>query len=45
MFMNNYIPPFTITNEILDLTSSIMEKVGRLNNYTNIDNKPILRKK
>ena len=44
MFMNNYIPPFTITNEILDLTSSIMEKVGRLNNYTNIDNKPILRK-
>ena len=34
--MNNYIPPFTITNDILALTSSIMEKVGRLNNYTNI---------
>ena len=42
--MNNYIPPFTITNDILALTSSIMEKVGRLNNYTNIDKKPILRK-
>ena len=42
--MNNYSPPFTITNDILALTSSIMEKVGRLNNYTNIDKKPILRK-
>lgn len=42
--MKDYMPPFTITNEILDYVSSIMEKVGRLNDYTNLDKKPILRR-
>ena len=42
--MKNYMPPFTITNEILDYVSSIMEKVGRLNDYTNLDKKTILRR-
>lgn len=42
--MNNYVPPFTITNEMLNYVSSIMEKIGKLDNYTNFDKMPILRR-
>lgn len=42
--MNNYTPPFTITNNILDYVSSIMEKIGKLNNYINFNKMPILRR-
>ncbi len=42
--MNKYIPPFTITNKMLDYISSIMEKIGKLDNYTNFNKMPVLRK-
>ena len=42
--MEKYIPPFTITNTMLDYISSIMEKIGKLDNYNNLNKMPILRK-
>ena len=42
--MNDYKPPFSITNKMLDYISSIMEKLGKLDNYTNLNKVPILRK-
>ena len=42
--MNDYIPPFKITNEMLKLVSNIMEKIGKLDNYSNLDKTPYLRK-
>ena len=42
--MEKYIPPFTITNKMLSLVSSISEKVGKISVTTNLENKPHLRK-
>ncbi len=42
--MSKYIPPFEISNKMLDYVSSIMEKIGKLDNYTNLDRMPILRR-
>lgn len=42
--MNNYTPPFSITNKMLDYVSNIMEKIGKLDNYKNLNKMPILRK-
>ena len=42
--MEKYIPPFTITNKMLELTGSIMEKVGKLNNFSNLNKMPVLRR-
>lgn len=42
--MTDYKPPFSITNKMLDYISSIMEKLGKLDNYTNLNKMPILRK-
>ena len=42
--MNAYIPPFTITNEILSYVSTISEKIGRITAISNLENKPQLRK-
>ena len=42
--MNKYVPPFTITNKMLDYVSSIMEKIGKLDNYNNFNKMPILRR-
>lgn len=42
--MEKYIPPFFITNKMLDYVSSIMEKIGRLDNYNNLNRMPILRR-
>ena len=42
--MKKYIPPYTITNKMLELTGSIMEKVGRLDNYNNLNKMPVLRR-
>lgn len=42
--MKNYVPPFEITNTIIDYISRIMEKIGKLDNYTNFNKKPLLRK-
>ena len=42
--MEKYTPPFTITNQMLNLVSSIMEKIGKLENYSNLNKMPVLRK-
>ncbi len=42
--MENYKPPFTITNEILTLVSSISEKLGKITATSSLEAKPHLRK-
>ncbi len=42
--MNKYVPPFEITNEMLSKVSNIMEKIGKLDNYNNLNKMPQLRK-
>ncbi|MEG1163952.1 MAG: Fic family protein [Anaerovoracaceae bacterium] len=42
--MQQYKPPFTISNKMLTLVSSISEKIGKLNDYSYFENKPQLRK-
>lgn len=42
--MNKYVPPFTITNIMLDRISSIMKKIGKLDNYKDLNKMPILRR-
>ncbi|MBQ7759701.1 MAG: hypothetical protein IJ376_01105, partial [Acidaminococcaceae bacterium] len=42
--MEPYKPPFTITNNILALVSSISEKLGHITATSNLEAKPHLRK-
>ena len=42
--MDTYIPPFEISNEMLKKVSDIMEKIGKLDSFTNLDKTPYLRK-
>lgn len=42
--MDNYIPPFDITNIMLDRISSIMKKIGKLENYKDLNKMPVLRR-
>ena len=42
--MDKYIPPYNITDEMLDLVSEIMENLGKLNNINNLEKLPKLRK-
>ena len=42
--MDNYMPPFDITNVMLDRISSIMKKVGKLDNYKDLNKMPVLRR-
>lgn len=42
--MEEYKPPFTITNEILSYVSSVSEKIGRISATGNLEAKPRLRK-
>lgn len=42
--MDKYIPPFDISNEMLKKVSDIMEKIGKLDSFTNLDKTPYLRK-
>ena len=42
--MDNYIPPFDITNNMLDRVSSIMKSIGKLDNYKDLNKMPILRR-
>jgi len=42
--MKRYIPPFEITDEMILLISSIMEKIGKINSFDNLSRLPILRK-
>lgn len=42
--MEEYKPPYTITEKMLNLVSSISTKLGRIEIYHNLDNKPHLRR-
>ena len=42
--MGKYEPPYTISNKMLELVSSISEKMGKINVYHNLDAKPHLRR-
>lgn len=42
--MEKYEPPFLLTNEIMNLVSKIMEKIGKINVFNELDKLPILRK-
>lgn len=42
--MENYSPPFTITNKMLNHISSISEKIGEIIIVGHLENKPYLRK-
>ena len=42
--MNNYIPPFTITHNILERISSIMKKIGKIDNYKDLNKMPVIRR-
>lgn len=42
--MEKYIPPYSITNKMIELVSSIMEKIGKIDNYDNFAKMPVLRK-
>ncbi len=44
VFVGEYKPPFTITNEILSYVSSISEKIGRITAIRSLETKPHLRK-
>ena len=42
--MKNYVPPFTISNKMLQLVSSISEKIGEIDNKDNLESRPHLRR-
>ena len=42
--MDKYEPPFIITNVMLDRVSSIMKKIGKLDNYKDLNKMPVLRR-
>lgn len=42
--MENYIPPFDITNKMLEVTAEIMEGLGKLSNVNELEKLPRLRK-
>ncbi len=42
--MNKYIPPFEISNKMLNYISEITEKITRLEDYNTLNRMPILRK-
>lgn len=42
--MSENIPPFNISEKMLNLISNIMEKIGKLDNYNSFNKMPILRK-
>ena len=42
--MEKYKPPYSLTEEMLILSGSISEKLGKLDVYKNLDSKPHLRR-
>ena len=42
--MSNYIPPYTISEKMLEQVSSISEKVGRITGHKELESKPHLRR-
>lgn len=42
--MSDYKPPFSITNRMLELVSTISEKIGKINSHKELESKPHLRR-
>ena len=42
--MDNYIPPYEITDEMLELVSEIMENLGKLSSVNELEKLPRLRR-
>lgn len=42
--MNSYVPPYTISNRMLELVSDISEKVGKISSHKELESKPHLRR-
>lgn len=42
--MSNYVPPYTISNKMLELVSNISEKIGKITSHKELESKPHLRK-
>ena len=42
--MERYVPPFTITNQMLMLVAEIAEKTGSVSNFHSFETKPHLRR-
>ena len=42
--MSNYVPPYTISNKMLELVSNISEKIGKITSHKKLESKPHLRK-
>ncbi len=42
--MQNYIPPYTISNKMLELVSEISEKIGKINSHRELESRPYLRR-
>ena len=42
--MENYIPPYEISNKMIDYVAKIMEKIGKIDNFKNLNKMPILRR-
>ena len=42
--MDKYIPPYDITEEMLELTSEITEDLGKLSNINDLERLPRLRR-
>lgn len=42
--MERYVPPFSITNQMLTLATQIAQKIGRVSNYRSFEAKPHLRR-
>lgn len=42
--MENYVPPFSITNQMLTMVAEIAEKTGMVSNYRSFEAKPHLRR-
>ncbi len=42
--MGKYVPPFVLTNEMLNIVSEIMEMIGKIGSLDNLNRFPVLRK-
>lgn len=44
LFMDRYVPPYDITEEMLEITSEITEELGKLSNVNDLERLPRLRR-
>lgn len=42
--MSSYVPPYTISNRMLEIVSDISEKVGKISSHKELESKPHLRR-